>query len=151
MTMQTITHAAKGIRSADAPSARLLELCRAYLTMVDEPDGHTSTPERDAERTAAHNALIEQLREEDFIGTPNRVQARWLARYFAQTDFLQTHRIAPREGRTLLFWRVTSEPLYPKLESFPPFAEHEERAALAFYRPVWVKVNAFFKEAKNEL
>ncbi len=151
MTMQTITHAAKGIRSADAPSARLLELCRAYLTMVDEPDGHTSTPERDAERTAAHNALIEQLREEDFIGTTNRVQARWLARYFAQTDFLQTHRIAPREGRTLLFWRVTSEPLYPKLESFPPFAEHEERAALAFYRPVWVKVNAFFKEEKNEL
>lgn len=85
--------------------------------------------------------IMTRTREEDFIGTPNRVQARWLARYFAQTDFLQTHRIAPREGRTLLFWRVTSEPLYPKLESFPPFAEHEERAALAFYRPVWVKVN----------
>ncbi len=131
------------------PSARLLELCRAYLAMVDEPDGHTSTPERDAERAAAHDALIEQMRAEDFIGTPNRIQARWLARYFVQTDFLKTHRIAPREGRTLLFWRVNSEPLYPKLEAFPPFDEHEERAALALYKPVWVRINAFFKEAQQ--
>ncbi|OQZ00394.1 MAG: hypothetical protein B6D41_00120 [Chloroflexi bacterium UTCFX4] len=137
------------IGEAVLPSAHLLELCRAYLAMVDEPDGHTSTPERDAERAAAHDALIEQMRAEDFIGTPNRVQARWLARYFVQTDFLQAQRIAPREGRTLLFWRVNSEPLYPKLEAFPPFDEHEERAALAFYKPVWVRINAFFKEAKR--
>jgi hypothetical protein len=132
------------------PSARLLDLCRAYLAMVDEPDGHTSTPERDAERAAAHDALIEQMRAEDFIGTPNRVQVRWLARYFVQTDYLKTHYITPREGRTLLFWRVNSEPLYPILEAFPPFAEHEERAALAFYQPVWVKINAFFKACPDE-
>lgn len=138
-------------RSTLAPSAHLLELCRTYLAMVDEPDGHTATAERNAERTAAHNALIEQMCDEDFLGTPNRVQARWLARYFVQTDFLATHRIVPREGRTLLFWRVTSEPTYPKLEPFPPFAEQEERAALAFYQPVWVKLNAFFKETKREL
>lgn len=129
------------------PSAHLLDLCRAYLAIVDGGD----ETRQGAERTAAHDALIEQMRAEDFIGTPNRVQARWLARYFVQTDFLQAQRIAPRAGRVLMFWRVNSEPLYPKLEPFPPFAEREERAALVFYKPVWVKINSFFKEAQNEL
>ena len=45
-----------------------------------------------------------------------------------------------------MFWRVASATQYPKLEAFPPFEEHEEHAALAFYKPVWVKINAFFKE-----
>src|SRR5258708_7396706 len=75
------------------PSPRLLELCRAYLELVD----HGTPEQQDKERTRAHNALIEQMVAEGIVEpTPHRVLVRWLARYLVQSDYLHQSPAAPR-------------------------------------------------------
>ncbi|RIK18567.1 MAG: hypothetical protein DCC52_15780 [Chloroflexi bacterium] len=122
------------------PSAQLLELCRAYLDLVD----HGALEQQGAERTRAHNDLIEQMVREQIVPpSPHRALVRWLARYFTQTDFLQQ---APIEPRTyVMFLRRDTFP--PKLENLPPFYEKEERAALDFYVPVRVTVEPLMEQA----
>jgi hypothetical protein len=61
-------------------SEQLLERAKAYISMVDEPDGHMGTPERDAERTAAHEALMDEM-ERCNIPFSSRFEARWIARW----------------------------------------------------------------------
>jgi hypothetical protein len=115
------------------PSVRLLELCRAYLDLVD----NGTREQQGEERTRAHNALIDQMVQEKIVPpSPHRILVRWLARYFTQTDFLRQSRIAPRSY--VMFLRRDTFP--PKLENLPPFYEQEERAALDFYVPVRVTI-----------
>ena len=59
MTMQTITTAPRDVAALAAPpaGAHLLELCRAYLAIVDSGD----ETRQGAERTAAHEAMMEQM------------------------------------------------------------------------------------------
>ena len=66
----------------------LKELATEYLEMVDEPGGHTDTPERDAERTVAHEALMDGM-ERCGIPFNSRWEARWIARWISGdwTDF----------------------------------------------------------------
>ncbi len=61
-------------------SAELLERAKDYLAMVDEPDGHTGTRERNAERTAAHERLMDEM-EQCNIPFHSRFEARWIARW----------------------------------------------------------------------
>lgn len=63
-------------------SPTLIEVAKSYLAMVDEPDGHMGTPERDAERTLAHEALMDEL-EDARIPFSSRFEARWIARWLA--------------------------------------------------------------------
>lgn len=48
--------------------------------MVDEADDHMGTPERDAERTAAHEALMDEM-ERSGIPFHSRFEAKWIARW----------------------------------------------------------------------
>jgi hypothetical protein len=60
---------------------RLLELSRAYLSIVDGGD-----PDRQGgERTAAHEALMDEL-ESEGIPFYARYEARWIARWLVQKD-----------------------------------------------------------------
>jgi len=122
-----------------APSARLLELCRTYLDVVDN-----GTPEQQGEeRTHAHNALIEQMVQEKIVSpSPHRVLVRWLARYFTQTDFLQQSQPEPRSY--VMFLRRDTVP--PKLENLPPFYEQEEQSALTYYVPVRVTIEPLLEQ-----
>lgn len=61
-------------------SEKLKELAKTYLAMVDEPDEHMGTPERDAERTAAHEALLDTMEAEN-VPFNSRFEARWMARW----------------------------------------------------------------------
>ena len=61
-------------------SPELLERAKIYLAMVDEPDGHTGTLERNAERTAAHERLMDEM-EQCGIPFNSRFEARWIARW----------------------------------------------------------------------
>lgn len=61
-------------------SAELLQRAKIYLALVDEPDGHSSTPERDAERTAAHERLMDEMERCGFSFN-SRYEARWIARW----------------------------------------------------------------------
>ncbi len=116
-----------------APSSRLLELCRAYLELVD----HGTPEQQGVERTRAHNALIQQMVAENVVTpSPHRVVVRWLARYFVQSSFLQQ---PPTETQSVvMFLRRDSFPL--QLEALPPFYENEEARALDFYVPVRVTI-----------
>ncbi|MBI4675118.1 MAG: hypothetical protein HY741_26045 [Chloroflexi bacterium] len=58
----------------------LIQRAKIYLAMVDEPDGHAGTPERDAERTAAHERLMDEM-ERCGIPFSSRYEARWIARW----------------------------------------------------------------------
>lgn len=122
-----------------APSARLLELCRKYLDVVDN-----GAPEQQGEeRARAHNALIEQMALEKIVPpSPHRVLVRWLARYFTQTDFLQQSQLEPRSY--VMFLRRDTFP--PKLENLPPFYEKEEQSALAYYVPVRVTIEPLLEQ-----
>lgn len=119
------------------PSAHLLELCHAYLDLVD----NGTREQQGEERTRAHNALIEQMVQEKIVApSPHRVLVRWLARYLTRTDFLQHAQITPQSY--VMFLRRGSFP--PKLEYLPPFYEKEEPAALDFYVPVRVTIEPLF-------
>jgi hypothetical protein len=61
-------------------SAELIQKAKTYLQMVDEPDGHMGTPERDSERTEAHEALMDEM-ERCGIPFNSRYEARWIARW----------------------------------------------------------------------
>ena len=61
-------------------SDELIQRAKDYLAMVDEPDGYTGTPERDAERTEAHERLMDEM-ERCNIPFPSRFEARWIARW----------------------------------------------------------------------
>lgn len=147
MTMQTMTapnvsQNRDQTRSADAPSAHLLELCRAYLAIVDSGD----ETRQGEERTAAHNELIAEMLRAGIIATPpNRVQVRWLARYFVQSDYLERAHTAPRSF--VMFVRKGN--INPRLEFVPPFQEEEEKSALAFYVPVRVIIEPLFEDSEN--
>lgn len=61
-------------------SDNLRDLAKTYLAMCDEPDEHIGTPERDAERTAAHEAMMDAMQAEN-IPFNARYEARWMARW----------------------------------------------------------------------
>ncbi len=124
------------------PSAQLLELCRAYLDLVD----NGALEQQGAERTRAHNDLIEQMVREQIVPpSPHRALVRWLARYFTQTNFLQQPPSAAQSY--VMFLRRDMFP--PKLENLPPFYEKEERSALEFYVPVRVTVEPLLEQNEH--
>lgn len=61
-------------------SDELVSRAKTYLAMVDEPDGHIGTFERDAERTEAHERLMDEM-EKCAIPFNSRFEARWIARW----------------------------------------------------------------------
>jgi len=61
-------------------SDELTERAQIYLSMVDEADGHIGIPERDAERSEAHEQLMNEL-ERCGIPFNSRFEARWIARW----------------------------------------------------------------------
>jgi hypothetical protein len=67
-------------------SAELIETARKYLAMVDEPDGHIGTPERDRERSIAHENLMDEM-ENCGIPFTSRYEARWIARWIVTQQF----------------------------------------------------------------
>ena len=143
MTIQTLPNVAHETRHEDVqPSAHLLELCRAYLEIVDNQD----ETRQGAERTAAHNALIAEMLNAGIIDAPNRVQVRWLARYFVQTDYLQRAHTAPH---TFVMF-VRKGAAHPRLEFVPPYQEDEEKSALAFYVPVRVTIEPLLEDTDND-
>jgi hypothetical protein len=121
------------------PSPQLLDLCRAYLDLVD----HGAPEQQGQERTRVHNALIQQMVAEGIVEpSPHRAIVRWLARYFVETDLLNQ---APAAPQTLvMFLRKDTFP--PKLEALPPFYEQEESRALEFYVPVRVTIEPLVQQ-----
>ena len=133
------TPAKTSTRKASAPSVKLLELCRAYLELVD----HGTVEQQGQERTRVHNALIQQMVAEGIVApAPHRAMVRWLARYFTETDFLQQPANAPQSY--VMFMRRDTFP--PKLENLPPFYEQEEQSALKFYTPVRVTIEPLLEQ-----
>lgn len=121
------------------PSARLLDLCRAYLELVD----HGTPEQQSKERTRAHNELIQQMVAEGIVApSPHRTLVRWLARYFVQSDYLQRAQGEPHSY--VMFLRRDTVP--PKLEHFPPFYEKEEPSALEYYVPVRVTIEPLLEK-----
>jgi hypothetical protein len=126
-------------QAAQSPSPRLLELCRAYLDLVD----HGTREQQGEERTRAHNELIQQMVAEGLVeASPHRVLVRWLARYLVQSDYLSQPQDAPRSY--VMFLRRDTFP--PRLENLPPFYEKEESSALDYYVPVRVTIEPLLEQ-----
>lgn len=146
MTMHTISHAPKNKkRGASAPSAHLLKECRAYLAIVDSGD----ETRQGAERTAAHDAMMETMRREG-IPFDARWEARWIARYLLAVDAGQLPRGAPGEHTKIMWAKIpaNADPLqYAVFEngaitlSAAPFrTEADERAHALEWIPVCVTI-----------
>lgn len=113
-------------------SQRLTELARAYLKMVDTPDGYLSTDERSAERTNAHDAMMNAMTEEK-IPFNSRYEARWIARWI-----LSGYELPELPDARLMFAKPrssngTTELIY----DVPP---DDNRHG---YIPVWVLIQPF--------
>lgn len=130
-----------------APTAHLLELCRAYLAIVDSGD---ETRQGD-ERTAAHDAMMDEMQR---AGIPfdARWEARWIARYLLAVDAgqLRAGHVAQGEHTKIMWAKIpaSADPLqYDPFEngaillSAAPFrTEADERAHALEWIPVCVTV-----------
>lgn len=126
-------------------TAPLLELCRAYLAIVDSGD----ETRQGAERTAAHDAMMETMRG---AGIPfdARWEARWIARYLLAVDAGQLPRGAPGAHTKTMWAKIpaNADPLqYDPFEngaitlSAAPFrTEADERAHALEWIPVRVTI-----------
>lgn len=123
----------------------LLELAKKYLAMVDEEDGHSSTDERNKERTAVHNELIEKMVSNGMCHAyASRATVRWLARYL-----VKEYEPKEKEVVKVMFLRKSSR--MGELLSCPPFDEWEETKALDLYEPVIVTFKSWNKDGNNGL
>ena len=147
MTMQTITTAPRDVAALAAPpaGAHLLELCRAYLAIVDSGD----ETRQGAERTAAHEAMMEQMTR-DGIPFDARWEARWIARYLLAVASGQLPRVA-QGAHTKIMWAKIPQNADPLqfdpfengaiLLSAAPFrTEADERAHALEWYPVRVTI-----------
>lgn len=122
------------------PSAKLLELARSYLEIVDSGD---ETRQGD-ERTQAHEALMDAMQAER-IPFNARWEARWIARWLLSGASLSTGK-----HTTIMFAQIPAR--YAKgeydpvrdgvleLTSFPFPNEDDERKRGGRYVPVLVTI-----------
>lgn len=130
---------------AAAPGARLLELCRAYLAIVDSGDA----TRQGAERTAAHDAMMDQM-EREGIPFNARWEARWIARYWLAVDAGQLAAVANGTHTKIMWAKIPpgADPLQYDpfangaivLSAAPFRSEADERAHALEWYPVLVTV-----------
>jgi len=142
MTAQPVTQNSDQTRS---PGALVLELCRAYLAIVDSGD---ETRQGD-ERTTAHDEMMEAMRR---AGIPfnARWEARWIARYWLAVDAGQLAHVAQGQHTKIMWAKIpaNADPLqYDPFEngaivlSAAPFrTEADERAHALEWIPVRVSI-----------
>lgn len=122
------------------PSARLLELARRYLEIVDSG----VETRQGEERTLAHEALMDAM-EAERIPFNARWEARWIARWL-----LSGTRVSNGKHTTIMFARIPArydtreyDPVRDgvlELTSFPFRDEDDERKHTERFVPVLVTV-----------
>lgn len=122
------------------PSAKLLELARSYLEIVDSGD---ETRQGD-ERTQAHEALMDAMQAER-IPFNARWEARWIARWL-----LTGTSVSADKHTTIMFAQIPTrydaseyDPVRDgvlELTSFPFRDENDERKHATRYVPVLVTI-----------
>lgn len=125
--------------------AHVLELCRAYLAIVDSGD----ETRQGEERTAAHDAMMDAMQRAS-IPFDARWEARWIARYLLAVDAGQLAAVANGTHTKIMWAKIpqSADPLqYDPFEngaillSAAPFrTEADERAHALEWYPVRVTI-----------
>ena len=120
-------------------SQRLTELARHYLKMVDTPDGYLSTDERSAERSNAHDAMMNAMTEEK-MPFNSRYEARWIARWILAQNLGEDTITALPETRLMFLKARTTNGTPEIIYDMPP---DDNKPG---YMPVWIVVLPFTEQ-----